>query len=154
MGPTPDLVNGAFEMLGGVLLWMNVRQIVRDKKVEGLWWPSTVFFCAWGLWNLYYYPALGQWWSFAGGLNIVVANATWLALWWFYAHRVALNGRALWLPTLYSMTASATGWGRRWPLVRWTHRYCGAVGWQTCGACWRDIEAAEERRLTRGSPAE
>jgi hypothetical protein len=80
----PDLTNGLFEALGAVALWGNVRAIRESHTISGVDWRSTVFFTAWGIWNLYYYPHLDQWLSFAGGLAIVVVNATWLAHVWAY----------------------------------------------------------------------
>jgi len=71
------MVNGAFEALGSVMLWRNVAQLYKDKMVRGVHWTATGFFAAWGLWNLFYYPHLDQWWSFAGGCSIVVANTAW-----------------------------------------------------------------------------
>jgi hypothetical protein len=74
----PDLINGSFEFLGGFALWDNVKRIRKDKQVRGVNWKVTLFFTSWGFWNLFYYPHLGQWLSFAGGVNIVAANAFWL----------------------------------------------------------------------------
>lgn len=84
---TPDHINGLFELIGGLLIWANVVRLARDRQIRGVDWRVTGFFWAWGLWNLFYYPHLGQWWSFAGGLMIVVANCAWLALAWRYRHR-------------------------------------------------------------------
>jgi hypothetical protein len=75
-----DVVNGSFELLGGFMLWQNVRAIRRDKAVRGVRILPTAFFTLWGIWNLYFYPSLGQWASFVGGLNIVVANLIWVGL--------------------------------------------------------------------------
>ena len=75
---TPDLVNALFEGIGAAFTWMNVRQIFRDKGYAGFYLPSGLFFWSWGMWNLYYYPHLGQWWSFAAGCALVSANAAWL----------------------------------------------------------------------------
>lgn len=77
---TPDLVNGLFEFIGGVLLWLNVRRLWRDRRVAGVSPLPVVFWTAWGLWNLWFYPMVGCWWSFAGGLFVVAANAAWLVL--------------------------------------------------------------------------
>lgn len=74
-----DLVNGLFELFGGFFLWGNVRRARRDRRFRGVAIVPTAFFTAWGVWNLYYYPSLGQWLSFVGGLNIVAANCVWVA---------------------------------------------------------------------------
>jgi len=84
---TPDLINGLFEALGGVLLWTNVLRAARDKAFKGVAIVPTAFFMAWGIWNLYYYPSLGQWFSFSGGINIVVANAVWVGQMIYYRER-------------------------------------------------------------------
>lgn len=84
----PDLVNGSFEFLGGILFWMSVRRAYLDKEFKGISIAPTAFFGAWGLWNLFYYPHLGQWISFFGGINIVVANLVWVGQMFYYApHR-------------------------------------------------------------------
>ena len=75
----PDIVNGLFELLGGFALWQNVKRIRTDKQCRGVNWQVTLFFTSWGFWNLFYYPSLDQWFSFAGGLNIVAANFVWLS---------------------------------------------------------------------------
>lgn len=80
----PDLVNGMFEVIGGLMCWINVVKLHSEKRVAGVYWPVQAFFSCWGLWNLYYYPALGQWASFVGGVFLVVGNATWtiMAAWY------------------------------------------------------------------------
>lgn len=80
----PDVVNGLFEFFGGAFNWLNVRQLLKDKKLRGVSKLPTVIFTTWGIWNLYYYPFLGQWMSFTGGLVIVGANAVWCYLAWKY----------------------------------------------------------------------
>ena len=82
-----DFVNGAFEATAGFLLWNNVRILVRQKQVRGVSILSTAVFALWGYWNLYYYPSLGQWLSFAGGLNVVAANTAWVVLAIVYSRR-------------------------------------------------------------------
>jgi hypothetical protein len=74
----PDWVNGGFELFGGLVNWLNVAAVFRDKKVRGVSSAPAMVFTAWGLWNLFYYPHLSQWWSFAGGLVIVAANMAWV----------------------------------------------------------------------------
>lgn len=77
---TPDLINGLFELVGGLLLAINVRRLWIDREIAGISpWP-VAFFTSWGFWNLFFYPHLACWWSFAGGLLVVAANAAWLVL--------------------------------------------------------------------------
>lgn len=77
---SPDILNGLFEFGGSLMIWLNVRALMRDRQVRGVCWPVTAFFWSWGLWNLYYYPSLHQWASFAGGACICAANCAWLIL--------------------------------------------------------------------------
>lgn len=81
---TPDLINGCFEFFGAFVSFFNVRSLYRDKTVKGFNPWTTVFFTSWGIWNLYFYPSLGQWMSFFGGLAIVLVNAAWLMLVIYY----------------------------------------------------------------------
>ena len=84
-----DGINGLFELGGSLLLWMNVRRLLKDKGYAGVYVPATAFFALWGLWNLYYYPSLGQWLSFAGGCSIVVANGTCVGLMLYYGRKAS-----------------------------------------------------------------
>ena len=77
---TPDQVNGLFEFGLSIMLVLNIVRLLKDKIVKGMDYRVVVFTTAWGIWNLFYYPNLGQWFSFAGGLFVVSANATWLGL--------------------------------------------------------------------------
>lgn len=90
-----DLINGGFELLGGLFILNHCRVLYAQKAVRGVSVLSTAFFTLWGLWNLYFYPSLGQWASFAGGVVIVVANGVWIALALFYARRAQREGRGL-----------------------------------------------------------
>lgn len=84
---TPDLVNGTFELAGAGMLWRNVFQLHRDKEVRGVAIGPTAFFFAWGCWNLYYYPTLGQVWSFVGGACLTLANLVWVSQMIYYRRR-------------------------------------------------------------------
>ena len=82
----PDLINGSFECLGGILNWMNCYRLYKDKEVKGVFPLVWVFFATWGLYNLWYYPHLHQILSFYGGLVIVAANLVWVSLCYYYLH--------------------------------------------------------------------
>lgn len=76
----PDLINGLFELFGAFAAFLNCKQLIKDKQVKGINWTTYAFYASWSMWNLYYYPSLDQWFSFIGGLMIVVGNVTWLGL--------------------------------------------------------------------------
>lgn len=77
---SPDLLNGLFELFGSVMTWMNVHRVWKDKGYAGLHPAAIAFFWSWGVWNLYYYPHLDQWFSFLGGVSLVAANTSWVVL--------------------------------------------------------------------------
>jgi hypothetical protein len=83
----PDKINGLYEFLGACFISMNVWRVYKDKKVSGVALTPTFFFTSWGFWNLYYYPSLDQWWSFSGGLFIVIMNMTWLGMAVYYGNK-------------------------------------------------------------------
>jgi hypothetical protein len=74
---TADALNGTFEFTGSLLTFNNVRHVIIDRGYAGIWWPAIVFFLSWGLWNLWFYPHLGQTWSFFGGAMLCTANIAW-----------------------------------------------------------------------------
>lgn len=84
---TPDIINASFEFVGAYLTWKNYRQVVIDQGYAGIYWPACVFFTSWGLWNLFYYPSLDQWWSFVGGLALIASNCLWLWSLWYYGKK-------------------------------------------------------------------
>lgn len=82
-----DLINGLFELISGLLCFINIFRLIKDKDIKGISWIPTTFFTLWGAWNLYYYPSLGQTLSFIGGLSIFVSNIIWVFLVFYYKFR-------------------------------------------------------------------
>lgn len=80
----PDLFNGIFETGGGLVIWMNIYRLYKDKRIRGVSFAPFIFFTLWGFWNLYYYPHLGQIMSFIGGIFVVTANAIWVLMAVYY----------------------------------------------------------------------
>lgn len=76
----PDHINAVFELVGAAVTWVNFNKLRRDRSISGVDWRTWIFFSAWGLWNLYYYPSLGQSWSFYAGIVLVTGNLAWLLL--------------------------------------------------------------------------
>ena len=83
----PDLVNGSFEFCGIFFLLTSILKLHRDKQIRGVHWLHITYFFIWGCWNMFYYPHLGQWFSFAGGAAILVANGYWLGQMIYYTRK-------------------------------------------------------------------
>lgn len=79
-----DLINAGFESMAGVFVFLSAWRVHKDREVRGVSAWMVVFMLAWGLWNLYYYPSLGQWGSFYCGLSVAAANITWISLILYY----------------------------------------------------------------------
>lgn len=77
----PDLINGLFEAFGAFACWGNVIRLRRDRDVKGIVWQYTAVYWVWGLWNLFYYPWLHQWFSFYAGVVLVSGNGVWVFTW-------------------------------------------------------------------------
>lgn len=82
-----DSINGAIELVAAAMVLNHCRVLYADKCVRGVSVASVLFFFAWGLWNLYFYPALGQTLSFWGGVAVVIANAVYLGMLLRYRRR-------------------------------------------------------------------
>lgn len=81
---SPDVINGLFELAGSIALLMDIRMLIKDKEVKGVYWPAKIFFMSWGLWNIYFYGYYDHVWSFWGGLAMTICNTVWAALAWKY----------------------------------------------------------------------
>lgn len=76
---TPDIINGCLECAAAGMTSLNVRRVWKDRMVRGVDWRVTAFHISWGLYNLYFYPSLGQWCSLAGGIVLTLTNAAYVA---------------------------------------------------------------------------
>jgi len=82
---TPDFTNGLFEFLGGAMLLNHCRVLYKHKHTAGVSKFSVLFFLLWGCWNMFYYPHLGQYWSFSGGLFVVLTNLLYIVMLLYYS---------------------------------------------------------------------
>lgn len=84
----PDLINGTFELFGMIFVLLSVKQLYKDKQFKGSHIMTIGYFTAWGCWNIYFYPHLGQSISFVGALGTTLANVTYtcqiIYYKWFY----------------------------------------------------------------------
>lgn len=79
-----DIINGSFEALASLFILNHCRVLWRQKQVRGVSIVSTSFFFTWGVWNIAYYPMIGQPFSFACGVLVTAANALCVGLMWHY----------------------------------------------------------------------
>lgn len=84
---TPDIFNSLLELLGGIFQFRNCWVLYKAKQVMGVDWKVIAFFAVWGIWNLFYYPHLGQWYSFIGGILVAIANIIWVVMAIIYEKR-------------------------------------------------------------------
>lgn len=75
-----DILNGSFELFGGVFILLHCLKLIHDKKVKCVSIIAISYFAAWGFWNIYYYPFLNQWCSLIGGSGIVAMNCLYVYL--------------------------------------------------------------------------
>lgn len=75
---TPDHINAAFETVFAVLVWLNLRRLLIDKRVEGVSLWVQGFGCLYGLWALVLYWSLGMWWSLSGQVVMSLGSISWL----------------------------------------------------------------------------
>lgn len=75
-----DITNALFELFAGIMIFNHCRVLMADKHVAGVSTLSTVFFLLVGIWNLYYYPHLEQWYSLIAGTTVVTSNGLYIYL--------------------------------------------------------------------------
>lgn len=80
----PDIVNGLYEILGGLFIMLSCRKLYHDKTVKGVSFIHVFYFLTWGYWNLYFYSYVGATFSFYGSIGIAIANTIWaiMILWY------------------------------------------------------------------------
>jgi hypothetical protein len=80
----PDIINGCFEAFGAVAAFINIVTLYKHKTVKGTYWPSSFFWATWGIWNVYFYWHLAQWFSLVAGACLAIMTAIWLIMAIYY----------------------------------------------------------------------
>lgn len=82
---SPDRINALLEYMGVLFALYNCHILIQDNgQVSGVSIASIAFFTVWGVWNLFYYPHLGQKASAIAAGGLVAANGAWLVLYAVY----------------------------------------------------------------------
>lgn len=84
---SPDLINALFELGGATAVGLSVLRALKEREIVGVSGAHVVFFMMWGMWNLFYYPNLDQYLSFAAGVLLTIVNTAYAALWLIYRRR-------------------------------------------------------------------
>lgn len=82
-----DLINSLFELFASLFILNHCRVLYKQKDVKGVSILSTIFFTSWGLWNIFYYPSLGQTLSFYAGIGVFLANMLWVSMMVYYSRK-------------------------------------------------------------------
>lgn len=84
----PDLVNGIFGVLGGLFIALSIAKLYQEKTVRGVSIVYVAFFTTWSWYQVYFFTTVNFWWSWAGAVGMMTANAIWLCQMVYYSRRV------------------------------------------------------------------
>ncbi len=82
-----DLINSLFELFASLFILNHCRVLYEHKSVKGVSVVSVIFFTIWGLWNIIYYPSIGQILSFYAGIAVFVTNLIYISMLLYYRSR-------------------------------------------------------------------
>jgi hypothetical protein len=84
---TPDIINAILNVCGAIAVSYSIRRLLAAKMVRGVQWGTILFFMSWSSWNLYLYAHLNLWYSLFGGMTIVMAEAVYISLLFYYSRK-------------------------------------------------------------------
>ncbi|HVW54081.1 MAG TPA: hypothetical protein VHC00_00235 [Rhizobiaceae bacterium] len=82
-----DQINAACEVIACIVLFPSIVRAWRLKIVQGVHWITPAFFWSYGIWNLFYYHSLEQWWSGIAAVLLAGQNTAWLLMVILYTPR-------------------------------------------------------------------
>lgn len=82
---SPDITQACWELGSAGFGLLNIKAVRQSQSIAGVHWLPTAFFAAWGIYNLWFYAALGLPISWYAGIAITVVNLTWLGHLCYYA---------------------------------------------------------------------
>jgi len=102
---TPDLINALFELGGAFAIAFSIKMLYNDRLVRGVSWIHVSFFFLWGMWNLYFYPAVDAYLSFYAGILLATANGIYVIQLVYYTAKEKYGYRT------QNIEESDHGWG-------------------------------------------
>lgn len=88
-----DLINGIFELGGAFAIWLSIMRLYADKEAKGVHWGHLGFFTSWGVWNIFYYSSLDQWFSWGAGIALCLSNGIYLGQVIYYGRKNAKSSK-------------------------------------------------------------
>ena len=82
-----DLINGIFEFIGAIFVCLSIYKLNKDKEVKGVHWLPIMFFTLWGGFNVWFYPHNDLYYSFIGGLFLMIINSIWVIQLIYYGRK-------------------------------------------------------------------
>lgn len=87
-----DLINGLLEFGSGIFMIPNIIRIAKDKEIKGVTTIPTVYFTAWGLFNVTaFYSGMNLPLSVIGGFTVTIANVIWLSMVYYFKYKNKLK---------------------------------------------------------------
>ena len=84
---SPDQINAIFIAIGSFVIGLSCWKLYKDKIVRGVSAWHVGFFTAWCYWDLYFWPHLGVWFSFASGVAMAISGTVYMSLILYYMRR-------------------------------------------------------------------
>lgn len=75
-----DRISLVFHVLGCLVLLRSIVLLSRQQSVRGVSLWQAAFFASWSCWNLFFYDALGLFWSWYGAVVMAMINCTWVLM--------------------------------------------------------------------------
>lgn len=82
-----DLANAGFELFGSLFVLNHARVLHKDKMVRGVSVLSSLFFLAWGTFNIFYYSHLNQPFSWYAGICMTITHVIYVSMLCFYRRK-------------------------------------------------------------------
>lgn len=82
-----DLANACFEGCAAAFILNHCRVLYKDKKLRGVSVLSVAFFFSWGVFNIGYYWAIAQTFSWYAGIAVCLSNLLWITMMLYYRHK-------------------------------------------------------------------
>jgi len=81
---TLDQFNSIFPFIACTAHVLNIRKLLRDKRVLGVHWASPLITYAGQISGIYFMYTLGQWYTMVGGATFFALSFTWYCMMIYY----------------------------------------------------------------------